>query len=195
MIMTAALLQKIISSFVILTTVFLSYIVAVYYDLTRPIGRSIFQLVPTLLFFGFGLSISILFKNPKFLFQTILPIKSGFARSYFGDFVLPYVGTAMRTMSIIASLSAAIDKMWFYWLNWRIHYLIRLLSIICLAIIAGNVIFKMIFVTHQSQLSKATSKLNIIGAWSASTLGIILLLLTILAIPKIFAQKDDERNM
>ncbi len=190
--MTAALLQKILSSLVILTTVYLTFIVAVYYDLTRPIGKSLFQLLPGIIFFAFGLAISILFKSPDVLFKSILPIKSGFARSMLGGIVLPYIGTAIRTMSIIASLTSLIDKMWFYWLGWRIFYIVRLLSVILMTIIAGNVIFKIIFVADQSQLAKATAKLNVIGAWAGTILGICLVLITILAIPKIFAKKEGD---
>lgn len=188
--MTAALLQKILSSLVVLTTVFFSFIVAAFYDLTRPIGRSLFQLIPGILFFGFGVAISILFKNPDLLFKNVLTIKSGFARGMLSGIIFPYIAATVRTMSIIAGFTSLIDKMWFYWLNWRMYYILRLFSIICLVIIAGNVIFKVIFETNQSKLIKAASKLNVIGAWSASGLGVILLLLTILALPKIFAKKS-----
>ncbi len=189
--MTAALMQKLLASIVVLTSLYLTFIFMVYTDLTRKISRSLFHLLPGIIFFGFGLAISILFQNPDLILKKILPIKSGFAKGILGGTVFPYIGTSVRTMSIIGSLSSLIDKMWFYWLNWRIYYLIRLVAIIFMGIIAGNVIFKIIFVTNQATLVKATTKLNTIGAWTGSLLGAVLVLLTILAIPKLFSKQDN----
>ncbi len=189
--MTAVLLQKILASLVILTSAYLTFIFAVHYDLTRRLSSSIFQLLPGIIFFGFGLAISILFNHPDLIFKQILPIKSGFAKSIIGSTILPLIGTSIRTLSIIASLSALIDKMWFYWLKRRLYFIIRISAIIVMAIIAGNTLFKVIFVNDQASIARGVIKLNKIGAWSGSALGIILSLLTILAIPQIFAKKKD----
>ena len=190
--MTAVLLQKLLVGFVVLTTLYLTFIFVIHYDLTRTLSRSLFHLLPGIIFFGFGIAMSILFKSPELIFKKILPIKSGFAKGVLGGTILPYIGTSIRTMSIIASLSSLIDKMWFYWLNWRIYYLIRLASVIVVSIIPGNVLFKIIFVTDQTAIAKATTKLNTIGAWSGSVLGVLLVLITILAIPKIFGGKEKK---
>jgi hypothetical protein len=192
MIMTAALLQKLLAAFVVLTSLYLTFIFVIHYDLTRKLSRSLFHLLPGIIFFGFGIAMSILFSTPDLIFKRILPIKSGFAKGVLGSTILPYIGASIRTMSIIASLSSWIDKMWFYWLNWRIYYLIRLASVIFITIIPGNVLFKIIFVTNQAALVKATEKLNTIGAWAGSVLGVLLALITILAIPKLFAKQENQ---
>ena len=192
MIMTAVLIQKLLAAFVVLTSLYLTFIFVIHYDLTRKLSRSLFHLLPGIIFFGFGIAMSILFNSPDLIFKKILPIKSGFAKGILGNTVLPYIGASIRTMSIIASLSSWIDKMWFYWLSWRIYYLIRLASVIFITIIPGNVLFKIIFVTNQAALTKATAKLNIIGAWAGSILGVLLALITILAIPKFFAKRENQ---
>ena len=192
MIMTAVLIQKLLAAFVVLTSLYLTFIFVIHYDLTRKLSRSLFHLLPGVIFLGFGIAMSILFNMPDLIFKKILPIKSGFAKGILGSIVLPYIGASIRTMSIIASLSSWIDKMWFYWLNWRIYYLIRLTSVIFITIIPGNVLFKIIFVTDKAALTKATAKLNIIGAWAGSILGVLLALITILAIPKLFAKRENQ---
>ncbi len=189
--MTAVLLQKILASLVILTSIYLTFIFVVHYDLTRKLSPSLFQILPGIIFFSFGIAMSILFNHPDLIFKKILPIKSGFAKSILGGTILPLVGTSIRTLSIIASLSSLIDKMWFYWLRWRLYFLIRLSAIIVMAIIAGNTLFKVIFVNDQAAIARGVVKLNKIGAWSGSVLGVILALLTIMAIPQIFARKDS----
>ncbi len=190
--MTAVLIQKLLAAFVVLTSLYLTFIFVIHYDLTRKLSRSLFHLLPGVIFLGFGIAMSILFNMPDLIFKKILPIKSGFAKGILGSIVLPYIGASIRTMSIIASLSSWIDKMWFYWLNWRIYYLIRLTSVIFITIIPGNVLFKIIFVTDKAALTKATAKLNIIGAWAGSILGVLLALITILAIPKLFAKRENQ---
>ena len=190
-IMTAALMQKILASFVVLTVFYTAFIFAMQHDLTRKLSRSLFHLLPGIIIFSLGVSISLLFANPAFFFKNILPIKSGFAKGIVGGFVLPYIGASIRTMSIIASLVSMIDKMWFYWRNSRIYYIIRLLSIIIITIIPVNVLFKLIFINDQNVLTQATRKLNVIGAWSGSILGVVLVLLTILAIPQLFAKEKE----
>lgn len=189
--MTAALFQKILASLVLLTALYSAFIFAVHYDLTRKISKSLFHLLPGIIFFGFGIAISILFNSPTFFFKRILPIKSGFAKGIVGGIILPYIGTSIRTMTIIASLISLIDKMWYSWLSWRIPYIFRLIFVVLITIIPVNVLFKLIFNNNQSVLVKATSKLNVIGAWTGSLLGVLLALLTILAIPKLFAKKQQ----
>ena len=190
--MTAVLIQKLLAAFVVLTSLYLTFIFVIHYDLTRKLSRSLFHLLPGIIFLGFGIAMSILFNTPDLIFKKILPIKSGFAKGILGGTILPYIGASIRTMSVIASLSSWIDKMWFYWLNWRIYYLIRLVSVIFITIIPGNVLFKIIFVTDQAAIAKATTKLNIIGAWSGSILGVLLALITILAIPKLFEKRENQ---
>lgn len=188
--MTAALMQKILASLVILTSMYLTFIFVVHYDLTRKISPSLFHLIPGIIFFGFGIAISTLLNNPALVFKKILPIKSGFAKALLGETVLPLIGASVRTMSIIASLSSLIDKMWFYWQRKRIFFIIRLSILIALGIVAGNTLFKVIFVNDPAAITKSIAKLKLIGAWSGSVLGVILALVTILAIPKIFAKKE-----
>lgn len=191
--MTAALIQKLLASLVVLTALYSTFIFAVHYDLTRKLSRSLFHLLPGIIFFGFGIAVSILFTSPDFFFKRILPLKSGFAKGIVGGVVLPYIGTSIRTMSIISSLTSLVDKMWFYWLNWRIYYLIRLVSVVLITIIPVNVLFKLIFVNDKATLTQSTNKLNVIGAWTGSILGVLLVLLTILAIPKLFSKNNEER--
>lgn len=192
--MTAALMQKILASLVILTALYSAFIFAVHYDLTRKLSRSLFHLIPGIIFFGFGIAVSILFNSPGFFFKRILPIKSGFAKGIVGKLILPYIGTSIRTMSIIASLTSLIDKMWFYWLNWRIYYIVRLICIVLITIIPVNVLFKLIFANDQATLTNSTTKLNVIGAWTGSILGVLLVLLSILAIPQLFSKNNEERS-
>lgn len=190
--MTAALMQKLLASLVILTALYSTFIFAVHFDLTRRLSRSFFHLLPGIIFFTFGIAVSILFKSPVFFFKRILPLKSGFAKGIVGGVILPYIGTSIQTMSIIASLTSLIDKMWFYWLHWRIYYLARLVSVVLITIIPVNVLFQLIFVSDQVELVKATTKLNAIGAWAGSILGIVLTLLTILATPQLFSKNNKE---
>jgi hypothetical protein len=191
--MTAALVQKILAAFVILTATYSACIFAVHYDLTRKLSKSLFHLLPGIIFFGFGIAISIVFGSPTFFFKRIFPIKSGFAKGMVGGYILPYISASIRTMTIIASLTSLIDKMWYYWLNWRIYYIVRLISVVLITIIPVNVLFKLIFANDQATLTNATTKLNVVGAWTGSILGVLLTLLTILAIPKLFSKQNKEQ--
>ena len=110
-----------------------------------------------------------------------------------GGYILPYISASIRTMTIIASLTSLIDKMWYYWLNWRIYYIVRLISVVLITIIPVNVLFKLIFANDQATLTNATTKLNVVGAWTGSILGVLLTLLTILAIPKLFSKQNKEQ--
>lgn len=188
--MTFSLIQKILLSNVVLTSFFLTLIFAIYYDLMRPINSSLFQLLPGIIIFGFGLAVSILFLNPALIFERILPIKSGFARGILSATIFPLVSASTRTLSIIGSLSLLIDKMWFYWRQKRLFFIIRMLGVISMIIVASNTIFKIIL-TDQSTIAKSVSMFNTIGAFSGTILGIILLLLTILALPYIFGKKRE----
>ena len=191
MCMTLSLMQKILLSNVILTSFFLTFIFVVYYDLMRKINNSLFQLLPGLIIFGFGIAVSILFGAPSLIFKQILPIKSGFAKGILGTVIFPIVAASTRTLSIIGSLSSLIDKMWFYWREKRLFFLIRMLSVICMVIIAGNTLFKII-INDQTTITKGVIRLNKIGAWSGTGLGILLFLITIMALPHIFGKKREE---
>ncbi len=188
--MTLALIQKLLMSIVVLTTIYTTFIFIAYHDLVRPISKSLFNLLPGIIIFGLGIAISTLFNRPDLIFQKILPLKSGFAKGILGTTVLPLVAASIRILSIIASFSALIDKMWFYWQSRRLFFLIRMISIICMIVIAGNTLFKIIF-TDQSTVAKGITKLNKIGGWSVSVLGALLLLVTIMAIPHIFSRKKE----
>lgn len=189
--MTLTLIQKLLAATVVLTSFYATFIFVLYYDLIRPISRSIFNLLPGLIIFGFGLAISMLFNSPDLIFKKMLPLKSGFAKGILGASVLPLLGASIRTLGIIASLSSIIDKLWFYWRNKRLFFLIRMVSVICLIIIAGNTLFKIIF-TDQKTVMKGINKLNTIGTWSGSILGAIAILVTLLAIPHIFSRKKEQ---
>jgi hypothetical protein len=120
-----------------------------------------------------------------------MPLKSGFARGILGSTVFPLIGASIQTLSIIGSLSLLIDKMWIYWRPKRIFFLARMTCIICMIIIAGNTLFKVIF-TDQQEIIKNTKKLFKIGIWAGTGLGLILLLVTIMALPHIFGSKKEE---
>lgn len=189
--MTLALMQKLLMSIVVLTTVYTTFIFIAYHDLVRPISRSLFHLLPGLIIFGLGIAMSTLFNHPDLIFQKILPLKSGFAKSILGTTVLPLIAESIRILSVIASFSVLIDKMWFYWQQRRLFFLIRMTSVICMIVLAGNTLFKIIF-TDQATVAKGIKKLHKIGNWSFSILGAILLLVTIMAIPHIFSRKKEE---
>ena len=191
MCMTLSLMQKILLSNVILTSFFLTLIFVVYYDLMRKINNSLFQLLPGIIIFGFGIAVSIIFGSPALVFKQILPIKSGFAKGILGTVIFPLVSAATRTLSIIGSLASLIDKMWFYWRQKRLFFLVRMLSVVCMIIIAGNTLFRIIL-TNQATITKAVSRLNKIGAWSGTGLGILLFLIAIMALPHIFGKKREE---
>lgn len=186
--MTLTLAQKILAATSILTTVYSMLIFVVYYDLMRPISKSIAQLLPGLIIFSFGIAASIFFNYPALVFNHIFPVKSGFAKGIIGAVVFPLVGSSIRTITIIGGISAMIDKMWYYWRSRRLFFFIRMLSVISMGIIVGNTMFKFIF-TDQKQIVKAIKKINQIGAWAGSGLGAILVLVTIMAIPHLFAKR------
>ncbi len=121
--MTLALIQKLLTAIVILTATYTSFIFFTYHDLIRPIGRSIFNLLPGLLVISSGIALSMVLNNPQLLFQSVFPLKSCFAKGILGTTVLPLVGASIRTLSIIGGLSLVIDKIWFYWRN---NYLFRI---------------------------------------------------------------------
>lgn len=189
--MTFTLAQKILAATAILSTVYSTIIFVVYYDLMRPLSKSIAQLLPGLIIFCFGIAASILFNYPNLVFKQFFPVKSGFAKGVIGTVVFPLVGSSIRTITIIGGISALIDKMWFYWRGKRIYFFVRMMSVVSMAIIVGNTLFKFIF-TDQKKLVKAISKLNKVGAWAASLLGALLVLVTIMAIPKLFARTPSN---
>jgi hypothetical protein len=188
--MTLALMQKLLMSIVVLTTIYTSLIFIAYHDLVRPISKSLFNLLPGIIIFGLGIALSTLFNRPDLIFQKILPLKSGFAKGMLGTTVLPIVAVSIRILTILGSFSALIDKMWFYWRGRRLFFLIRMISILCMIVVAGNTLFKIIF-TDQSRVVKGIAKLQKIGMWSTSILGALLLLVTIMAIPHIFSRKKE----
>ncbi len=147
--------------------------------------------MPAIIIFGFGLAISIALRSPALIFKQLFPVKSGFAKEILASSVFPLISAATRTLSIIGSLSALIDKMWFYWRQKRLYFLVRMISIVCMIIIAGNTVFKIIF-TEPSTIIKGVKRVNIIGAWSGTVLGTLLFLVTIMALPHIFGKKRDE---
>ncbi len=189
--MTLALMQKLLMAIVVLTTIYTTFIFIAYHDLVRPIGKSLFNLLPGLIIFGLGIAMSTVFNRPDLIFQKILPLKSGFAKGLLGTTVLPLVAISIRILSIIASFSTLIDKMWFYWQSRRLFFIIRMISVICMVVIAGNTLFKIIF-TDQSTVTKGIAKLHTIGNWFTSVLGAILLLVTVMALPHIFSRKKEE---
>ena len=191
--MTLSLMQKILLSNIVLTSFFLTMIFVVYYDLMRKLNNSLFQLLPGIIIFGFGIAISIIFRSPALIFKQILPIKSGFAKGILGTTVFPLVSAATRTLSIIGSLASLIDKMWFYWRKKRIFFIIRMLSVVSMIIVAGNTLFRLVL-TDQRAIAKGVSRLNKIGAWSGTVLGILLFLITIMALPHIFGKKRQEQE-
>ncbi len=188
--MTLTLIQKLLTAVVVLTSFYATFIFAVYYDLMRKISKSLFNLLPGLIIFGFGIAAALVFDQPDLIFKQIFPLKSGFARGILGATVFPLIGASIRTLSIIASSTLLIDKMWFYWRSKRLFFIIRMIGVVCMAIIAGNTLFKIIF-TDQPTVIKGTTKLNIIGAWAGSILGTLLFLITIMALPHIFGRKKD----
>lgn len=190
--MTAALMQKLLISMIVLTSFFLTFIFCTYYDLVRPIGNSLFQLIPGILFFLIGIATGALFCSPTFIFNQICPIKSGFAKELIGTTIFPLVSATARTLSIIAGLSSLLDKMWFYWRQQRIFLLARLLSVICMLIIAGNAVFTII-AADQSIVLKNVTKINYIGTRTGIFLGAVFLLITILALPYLCGKKRSTR--
>lgn len=189
--MTLALIQKLLAAVVVLSVFYSTLIFATYYDLMRKISKSLFNILPGLIIFCFGIAVAIFFNSPDLIFQKILPIKSGTAKSILGTTVLPLIGSSIRAMSIFASGTLLIDKMWFYWRDRRLFFAIRMIGIICMIIIAGNTLFKIIF-TDQKTIIKGISKLNKIAAYSGTIFGTLLFLITIMAIPHIFGQKKEE---
>ncbi len=186
--MTLTLIQKLLMSVVILTSFYLMYITALYYDLSRRINKSILQFIPGILMFVLGIAISRLLNNPSYLFQTILPLKSGFAKGVLSTTVLPFIATSIGTLSIIACLTSLIDKCWFFWRSTRINYFFRLLSAIGMTIIAGDSLFKIIF-ADQKQLVAATKNLKILSYGIGVTLGSICILVAIVALPHLFTKE------
>ncbi len=189
--MTLALMQKLLMSIVILTTIYTSFIFIAYHDLVRSISKSLFNLLPGIIIFGLGIALSTLFNRPDLIFQKILPLKSGFAKGMLGATVLPITAVSIRILSILGSFSALIDKMWFYWRGRRLFFLIRMIPVIGMIIVAGNTLFKIIF-TDQSTVTKGIAKLQKISTWSLTSLSVILLLVTVMAIPHIFSKKKEE---
>ena len=75
----------------------------------------------------------------------------------------------------------------------RIPFVIRMTSVVAMAIIMGNTLFKFVF-SEQKEIPLATKNLNIISASAGSFLGALLLLVTIMAIPHIFAKDESDTN-
>jgi hypothetical protein len=189
--MTLTLIQKLLMSIATLTSFYLLYTIALYRDLTRKISKSIFQFIPGILMFALGIAISRILGNPTLLFQTILPLKSGFAKGVLSTTVFPFIATSVRTLSIIAGLTALIDKCWFFWRSSRINYLFRLISVISMTIIAGNTVFKMIF-ADQKNLIEATQQLVVMSYGIGAFLGCIFIIVAILAMPHIFEKQTPQ---
>ena len=190
-IMTVALLQKLMTSVVILTTFFALYIYALHTDLTRKINKSILQLVPGILMFMVGVFVARVLNNPEYIFKTILPIKSGFAKSILGTTMLPLIAASIRLMSIIACLTALIDKCWYFWRTTRINYFFRLLSTICMTIVAGNTLYKIIF-TDKIERIYTTAKFITLSYWVGLGLGSVFVLVAILAVPNLLPGKQES---
>ena len=191
--MTLTLTQKLMSAIIILTIIYSTLIFLVYYDMMRKLNKSVVQLLPGIIVFCFGIAANSFFKNPDFIFDQLLPIKSGFARGIIGLTIFPFVGASLRTLTVIGGLSLLIDKMWFYWQAQRISFVIRMTSVVAMAIIMGNTLFKFVF-SEQKEIPLATKNLNIISASAGSFLGALLLLVTIMAIPHIFAKDESDTN-
>lgn len=189
--MTLTLIQKLLISVVSLTTFYLAFIRLLQYDLTRPISRSIFQVIPGFFMLGLGVAISYVMANPSLIFNTVLPLKSGFAKGVLSTTVFPLIAASVRAMSIIACITAFIDKFWFYWRNTRLLYLFRLASLIGMTIIAGNTLFKIIFAS-QPELKEGICQLDIVSWWLAASLGTVLFIVIIMATPQIFTKKSDQ---
>lgn len=193
--MTGALVQKILASVVILTSIYLTFIFSVHYDLTRKISTSVFQIFPALMFFGFGYILSYLFTNPSFVFKQLLPIKSGFAKSALSSSIFPLLAGSFSAMTAIGGFGTLIDKLWFYWLSRRFFYFIRLIPTICMGIVAGNTLFKIIFQADQSAaIQESITKFSQIATWTTTVCSIIALLLIILIIPRLFAKKLENNG-
>ncbi|SRR5579872_764164 len=184
------LVQKLLMSTIALTLFYSTFITALHYDLTRRITNSFWQVIPGILIFVMGIVFSQILTNPDYVFDNIFSIKSGFARGALGP-TLPLIAASVRVMSIVACLTALIDKMWFFWRKERLLYIVRLLVSIFMSIIAGNTLFVMIFNTPKT-LTETISRLNTISAGTASVLGVIFILLTILAIPHLFDKKQTS---
>ncbi len=144
--------------------------------------------------FTVGIIISRVLSNPETMFKNFLHVKSGTIKGILGATHLPLVATTIRTMSLIACLTALIDKFWFYWQNKRLSFIFRFIISICMTIIAGNTLFKIIF-ANQKQLINQIEINKKIGFWAGTGLGIILILIIVLAIPTLFAnKKSDDSN-
>ena len=180
-------MQKLLASSMMLTAFFVIFVTLLHYDLTRKITKSLWQLIPGILILVFGIFMNYMLTDPAYVFTHLFPIKSGFARGAL-SLTLPMIVSAVKTMSIIACLTALIDKMWFFWLNERLAYLVRLFVSIFMGIIAGNTLFKITF-SSPKELASSTARLKVLSTWSGTILGIILLLVTIMAIPHIFKKK------
>lgn len=185
------LVQKLLVSTISLTAFYFAFIIALHYDLTRKITNSLLQLIPGILIFMMGIFISQMLTDPTYVFSTLFPIKSGFAKGTLGP-TLPLIVASVRAMSIIACFTALIDKMWFFWRKERLSYIVRLLVTIFMTIIAGNTLFTMIF-TPPNKLDGAINRLNAVSAAAGTLLGLIFLILTILAIPHIFDTKKSSK--
>lgn len=188
--MTLTLIQKLLISIATLTAFYLIFIKMLYHDLTRPIGRSIFQIIPSFAILAFGFAISYVLSNPSLIFSTILPLKSGFAKGVLSTTVLPLIAASVRVMSIIACLTALIDKFWFYWRNYRIIYVARLASAIGMTVIAGNTLLKIIFADQKALLANITY-LNKVTWWLSVSLGTLLAIIVLLAFPKIMKRSEQ----
>lgn len=189
--MTAVLFQKILASVVILTTFFALYINALHFDLTRKINKSLLQLIPGILMFTFGVIIARILNDPSYIFKTVLPIKSGFTKSFLGAAIFPLIAASVRLMSIIACLTALIDKCWYFWRTNRINYFFRLLSTICMSIVAGNTMYKIIF-TDQTERLYTAKKFVTLSYWVGLGLGSICILVVILAVPNLLHRKKES---
>lgn len=174
--MAAALNQKLIASVILLTVLYSTLIFITYYDLMRAIGRSLMQLLPGIAMLAFGAITNAIFLNPSFVFENLLPIKSGFAKGIIGTTIFPYVGASLGVLTIISGFSLLIDKIWFYWHTLRIPFLIRMLSVAAMVIITVDVLFNFIYIDLK-ELPDQTSKLSAIGIAAGVFLSVLLLLI------------------
>lgn len=134
--MNANLIRKLMISIVSLTTYFLVFIAAFHRDMTRPLSRSIAQLLPGLLMIFVGVAGSYVIGDPEF-FKSLLIIKSGFARKILGSTLVPLICNAMYGMSIIGGQFTIIDKLLFYLRHRRMPYTITLGAVVGLTSIGA----------------------------------------------------------
>ncbi len=184
------IMQKLLVSTIFLTSFYIVLIAALHYDLTRKINKSLWQLLPGIGILVGGMLMNYILVDPSYVFKNLIQIKSAFARGAIGPMLL-LITASIETMSIIACLTTLIDKMWYFWRNERLMYMARLLATVSISIIAGNTLFKMIF-GNQKEVAKGTLRLNNLSGAAGTILSIVLLLITIMAIPHLFDKRKTR---